>query len=99
MKTTSSTSIGPVYLAHGEGDTRERDTTGGTCTHTIPISSVFHQAAWEGNFGCVQKENDRLKHCWGHMQQIEGVNQNSEQHLSTAYVLVKGGILYVLTDH
>lgn len=47
----------------------------------------------------MQKENDRLKHCWGHMQQIEGVIQNPEQHLSTAYFLVKGGILYLLTDH
>lgn len=36
-----------------KGDTRER---GGIPTHSNHVSSVFHQVAQEGNFGCEQKE-------------------------------------------
>lgn len=64
-----------AYMAHGEGDTRERASSGETHTHTNPVSSVCQQVTRKGNFRYEQKENDHLKHCWGNVQQIEGVNQ------------------------
>lgn len=49
-------------------------------THTKPVSSMFHQVTWEGNFGCEQKEDDCLKHCWCQAQQMKGI-------LSSPYLL------------
>ncbi|KAF4083400.1 hypothetical protein AMELA_G00140780, partial [Ameiurus melas] len=48
----------------------------------------------QGNFGQEQKEDDRLKHCWAQVQQIEGVEQDPDQRLPSDYFLVWGGLLY-----
>lgn len=90
--TTSKGGTGPAGL-HGprRGDTMaegEQD----TCTN--PILSVFQQVKQQENFRQEQKEDDRLKHCWAQVRQIEGVDQNPDQGLPTTYFLVMGGLLY-----
>ncbi|KAK3523233.1 hypothetical protein QTP86_024513, partial [Hemibagrus guttatus] len=48
----------------------------------------------EGSFGREQKEDDQLKHCWGQVLQVEGVNTHPGNQLPAAYFLIKGGLLY-----
>ncbi|KAK3533091.1 hypothetical protein QTP70_006783 [Hemibagrus guttatus] len=62
-----------------------------------PLSSVSQQVTREGSFGREQKEDDRLKHCWGQVLQAEGVNTHQGNQLPAAYFLVKGGLLYYCT--
>lgn len=38
-----------------------------------PLSVLSQQVARKGNFKMEQKANDRLKHCWGQVKEVDGV--------------------------
>ncbi|XP_060748945.1 uncharacterized protein LOC132861438 [Tachysurus vachellii] len=63
-----------------------------------PLSSLFQQATQERGFGKEQKEDDWLKHCWGQVLQVEGVNTDPAWPLPPLYFLVRNGLLYFHTD-
>lgn len=86
----------PVQLdcmAQEEGDAAGRTPSGETLITSNPVYSVFHQVSWEGNFGCKQKEDAQLRHYWGYVHLINGVDQQPEQHLPANYFLVSNDLL------
>ncbi|XP_053479304.1 uncharacterized protein LOC128606843 isoform X2 [Ictalurus furcatus] len=84
-----------AYLARGEVDA---GTDGKLHTPSNPLSSVFQQVNWQGNFGREQKEDSHLKYCLAQVRQIEGIDQSPNQRLPSSYFLVKGDLLYHRTN-
>lgn len=65
-----------------EEDNAKAQLEGEPYFHTNPVSVMCDQVLMEGSFGREQKEDYRLKHCWGQVQQINGENTNSPQPTS-----------------
>ncbi|KAK3514296.1 hypothetical protein QTP70_012913 [Hemibagrus guttatus] len=84
-------------MARGAPDT-EPSSPGESEREANPLFSLSQQVTREGSFGQEQKEDARLKHCWGQVLQVEGVNTHPEDPLPAAYFLVKGGLLYYCTE-
>lgn len=60
---------------------------------------MFQQVTQEGNLGHKQKEDDRLRHCWGQVRLIDGTDQQPGQHLPVTYFLVSNGLFYFWLEH
>lgn len=59
---------------------------------------MFHQVTQEGNLEREQKEDDSLRHCWGQVRMIDGIDQHPEQQLPDTYFMVSNGLLYYWTE-
>lgn len=55
--------------AQGEEDTDARASSVETLSSSNHV--LFHQVSQEGDLGHIQKEDDKLRHCWGQVRQID----------------------------
>ncbi|KAL0148818.1 hypothetical protein M9458_055827 [Cirrhinus mrigala] len=58
---------------------------------------VFQQVTGGGDFGKAQKEDDRLKHCWGQVRVLEGQEVFPAPHPLPHFV-VQNGLLYCVAE-
>ncbi len=59
---------------------------------------VYQQVVGGGSFGRVQREDDRLKHCWTQVCVLEGKDTQPKPHPLPHFV-VENGLLYCVAQH